>query len=219
MTVSGFLCAWALFRFGLLDLVPAARNAVIEELRSGLLVADARGRLVDMNPAAAALLGLHRSAALGQSLDEMLLAHTVRPALDEGPDDGSLHLGARGEEGPTYLEVQRAPLRDRSGRVGGEVVTINDVTERQRAQREREALILELQQALAEVHTLGGLLPICAHCKRIRNDGGYWTRLEEYISQHSGAEFTHGICPDCLRQIYPELVEGDGSARRPEAPR
>jgi len=219
MTVSGFLCAWALFRFGLLDLVPAARNAVIEELRSGLLVADARGRLVDMNPAAAALLGLHRSAALGQSLDEMLLAHTVRPALDEGPDDGFLHLGARGEEGPTYLEVQRAPLRDRSGRVGGEVVTINDVTERQRAQREREALILELQQALAEVHTLGGLLPICAHCKRIRNDGGYWTRLEEYISQHSGAEFTHGICPDCLRQIYPELVEGDGSARRPEAPR
>jgi len=209
MIASGALCAWALFRFGFLDLVPAARDAIIEELQSGLLVADTRGRLVDLNPAAAAFLGVRRGAALGRPLDEALHAHTERMTRDSAIDDGHEHLAARGECGQVYLEVRRTPLRDPSGRLGGEVVTVTGVTERHRAHREREALISSLQRALAEVRTLGGLLPICAHCKRIRDDEGYWTRLEEYITHHSGAEFTHGICPDCLRQMYPDLVDVD----------
>jgi len=209
MIVSGVLCAWALFRFGFLDLVPAARNAIIEELHSGLLVADARGRLVDLNPAAAELLGVHRSAALGRPLDDALHTHTERMNPDSVTVDGHEHLAVTGECGQVYLEVRRTPLREPSGRLGGEVVTVTDITDRHRAHREREALIASLQRALAEVRTLGGLLPICAHCKRIRDDEGYWTRLEEYITHHSGAEFTHGICPDCLRQMYPDLADGD----------
>lgn len=72
---------------------------------------------------------------------------------------------------------------------------------------EREGLISELREALANVRTLSGLLPICASCKRIRNDVGDWERLETYVGQHSEAEFSHSICPECTRKLYPELQE------------
>jgi response regulator RpfG family c-di-GMP phosphodiesterase len=63
----------------------------------------------------------------------------------------------------------------------------------------------ELQKALAKIKTLSGLLPICASCKKIRDDQGYWTQLEYYISEHSEAEFTHGCCPECMKKLYPEM--------------
>jgi CheY-like chemotaxis protein len=65
----------------------------------------------------------------------------------------------------------------------------------------------ELQTALAKIKTLSGLLPICASCKKIRDDQGYWTQLEYYISEHSEAEFTHGCCPECMKKLYPEMCE------------
>ncbi len=63
----------------------------------------------------------------------------------------------------------------------------------------------ELRKALAEIKILSGLLPICASCKKIRDDQGYWTQLESYISEHSEVVFTHGCCPDCMKKLYPEL--------------
>jgi len=63
----------------------------------------------------------------------------------------------------------------------------------------------ELRKALAEIKILSGLLPICSSCKKIRDDQGYWTQLESYISEHSEAVFTHGCCPDCMKKLYPEL--------------
>ena len=70
---------------------------------------------------------------------------------------------------------------------------------------ERGRLIAELQDALGKVRTLSGLLPICACCKKIRDDKGYWNQIESYIQKHSDAEFSHGICPDCFKALYPEI--------------
>ncbi|BCS98689.1 hypothetical protein DSLASN_43210 [Desulfoluna limicola] len=69
----------------------------------------------------------------------------------------------------------------------------------------RRDLISELQVSLSEVKTLSGLLPICAHCKRIRDDKGYWEQIESYIQKHSDAEFSHGICRECINELYPDL--------------
>ncbi len=80
-----------------------------------------------------------------------------------------------------------------------------DVTERKRAAAERERLIDELRKALGEVKTLSGLLPICANCKKIRDDGGYWTQVESYLLQKADVSFTHGICPDCMKELYPDF--------------
>ncbi|MEW6218901.1 MAG: response regulator [Thermodesulfobacteriota bacterium] len=82
------------------------------------------------------------------------------------------------------------------------------IEERDRAQQH---LITELRQALAEIKTLQGILPICCSCKKIRDDQGYWTQVEAYLSQHSGLLFSHGICPDCAAKLYPEVF--NSSAR------
>ena len=88
----------------------------------------------------------------------------------------------------------------------------HEIAERKQAEHEREKLILELQSALDNIRTLKGLLPICSNCKKIRDDHGYWNRIEKYIVEHSDAEFTHGICPECARKLYPELFRRKDSS-------
>ena len=73
--------------------------------------------------------------------------------------------------------------------------------------KQKEKLISELQEALAKVKTLSGLLPICSSCKKIRDDKGYWNQIETYIRQHSEADFTHSICPNCAKMLYPGLLK------------
>lgn len=80
-----------------------------------------------------------------------------------------------------------------------------DITERKRLEAERERLIQELTQALAEVKALSGLLPICSSCKKVRDDQGYWKQIEAYLTEHSEATFTHGLCPDCARAFRDEI--------------
>jgi len=83
--------------------------------------------------------------------------------------------------------------------------SILDITGRKIAELEREKLITELQDALQEVKQLKGFLPICAHCKKIRDDEGYWDQVESYIAKHTDATFSHGICPECMKEFYPEV--------------
>ncbi len=66
----------------------------------------------------------------------------------------------------------------------------------------RQKLLVELERSLKEIKTLRGFLPICASCKKIRDDNGYWTQIESYISKHSEAEFSHGLCPECASRLY-----------------
>jgi PAS domain S-box-containing protein len=87
------------------------------------------------------------------------------------------------------------------------MVIIRDITERKRVEEERERLISQLQKALSDVKKLSGLLPICASCKKIRDDKGYWNQIESYIRDHSEAEFSHSICPDCMKKLYPDFYE------------
>ena len=84
---------------------------------------------------------------------------------------------------------------------------LQEIEERKRTEAEKEQLIAQLQKAMQEVKVLSGFLPICASCKKIRDDSGYWNQLEEYISRHSNALFSHGICPDCVKKLYPDFHE------------
>ena len=93
------------------------------------------------------------------------------------------------------------------------VMSMADITQRKQAEHEREQLIAQLKDALASIKTLSGLVPICASCKKIRDDRGYWHAVEMYVSEHSGAEFTHGLCPDCERALQEQYL-----ASRQQAP-
>jgi len=80
-----------------------------------------------------------------------------------------------------------------------------EITVRKLAEQEKERLIRELKKALEDIKQLSGLLPICSNCKKIRDDKGYWNQIEGYIRDHSEAEFSHGICPECAKELYPDL--------------
>ncbi len=101
------------------------------------------------------------------------------------------------------------PLEDSEGNFDLLATTERDITERKRREIEREETIANLQKAMAEIKTLKGLLPICASCKNIRDDKGYWKQIESYIREHTDVEFTHGICPNCYKKLYPEIYAGE----------
>ncbi|MBN1533210.1 MAG: response regulator [Spirochaetes bacterium] len=77
----------------------------------------------------------------------------------------------------------------------------------------QKRLVADLKEALAKVKLLSGLLPICSHCKKVRDDSGYWKQVEEYVASHSEVTFSHGICPDCLRKYYPKYADGTDGDR------
>lgn len=82
---------------------------------------------------------------------------------------------------------------------------------RKMAEKKRNKAICEREKALEDVKVLRGLLPICASCKKIRNEENYWIQIESYIKEHSEAEFSHGICPDCVKKLYPEFGKEEGT--------
>jgi PAS domain S-box-containing protein len=102
-------------------------------------------------------------------------------------------------------QITATVRRSVDGAINGYQGIIRDVTEIKKNQIEREELIADLQNALKEVKTLSGLLPICSHCKKIRDDNGYWNQIESYIHEHSEAEFSHGICQECAEKYYPDM--------------
>ncbi len=116
-------------------------------------------------------------------------------------------LNFKHKEGAVFpAELTSAIFRD-SDDEEKSMIVFRDITERKQLEEEKENLIIDLQNALSEVKKLSGLLPICSSCKKIRDDRGYWNGVETYISEHSEAEFTHGICPDCMRKLYPEIAD------------
>ena len=114
----------------------------------------------------------------------------------------------------TFLSLQRK-------RVEGLLLQTNtqlesEVEERKKTEQEKANIISELQKTLAEVKILRGILPICSFCKKIRNDKGYWDQVEIYVGQHSDAEFSHSICPECVDKHYSK--SSDEKAEKPNLP-
>ena len=100
------------------------------------------------------------------------------------------------------LETSGVPFFDKNGNLKGYRGIDRDITQRKQIEKTRDTLLNNLQSVLDNVKTLRGILPICAKCKKIRDDQGSWNQIEEYIQKHSDAEFSHGICPECSDKLY-----------------
>jgi PAS domain S-box-containing protein len=191
--------------FRLMDVVPVARNALIEKMTDGLIVFDQESRIVDINPVAETLLGSNTSP-IGTPAETALGAWYEKVHRLRRSGDG--HVEAPHLFDPEkWYDLQLTTLRDNAGAAYCWLLIVHDLTDRKKVERERETLIDDLGEALADIQTLSGLLPICASCKKIRDDTGYWQQLEQYITTHSEAQFSHGICPDCARKLYPGLLD------------
>jgi PAS domain S-box-containing protein len=113
-------------------------------------------------------------------------------------------LHASGET--RWIQLRTTLLRDSHGKMIAIEGIASDITDRKRQEGERKRLIRQLRKALAEVKTLSGLLPICSHCKKVRDDQGYWQQIDAFITEHSNLFFSHGLCPECLARYYPEYA-------------
>ena len=189
-------------------------RVLLENSNDSIAILEADGRLRYLSPANERIVGIPTSKRVGTS------------AFDNVHPDDVLNLKKFFQEnvpkpGPTPIFEYRTRHADghwvhveaignnllHNPVIHGIVVNARDITERKHAQAERERLISELQEAIGKVKTLTGLLPICASCKKIRDDRGDWNHIETYISERSEADFSHGICPECARRLYPEYYK------------
>ena len=200
---------------------------IIDFLPDPTFAIDNVGRIITWNRAIEKLTGIKRNEMIGKGdyayalpfygerrpgLADLLLKRDKRWEKkylmlkeDNGiPVESKAYHPIMGENG-RYLSATAARLYNSNGEVVGVIESLRDITDAKQAEEEREKLIKELQDAIAKVQTLSGLLPICASCKKIRDDQGYWNHVETYISEHSKAEFSHSICPGCAEALYPEL--------------
>lgn len=168
------------------------------------------GKFIDFNQAALDLFGYSREEMLNLDIRQIYAHPEERARFQrEIESKGALkeyEVKFRRKDGTEIDCLLTATLRyDKNRNIIGYQGIIRDVTAQKKMEEERERLISELQEALKKVRTLSGLLPICASCKKIRDDKGYWNQLEIYIQEHTQAEFSHGLCPDCLKKLYPDI--------------
>ena len=139
-------------------------------------------------------------------INKKAIAYTEE-TLRSGKESPPYEVEVKHRDGhPILLEVNERPYFE-NGKLAGIIGVARDATERKRSEAERERLVSELQNALVRVRTLSGLIPICASCKKIRDDGGFWNQVEKYVTEHSNATFSHGLCPDCARKLYPDYFD------------
>jgi PAS domain S-box-containing protein len=200
-------------------------RALIDNLPDLIYFKDTKGRYVLNNRAHLLSIGAARQEdVLGKTTfdfnppelakqyfeDEMQIVLTGKALLDR--EELALHRDT-GEK--RWHLTSKIPLKDHQGKVTGIAGISRDITERKNLEKQRDQYVLELKAALERVKTLSGLLPICASCKNIRDDQGYWQQVEGYIMQHSQAKFTHSLCPECVKRLYPEVA---GSQTDDESP-
>lgn len=181
---------------------------LFENCMDGIMKTAPDGSILDANPAACAIFERTREEIIAAGREGLIDTSDPRlPALVEKRRlTGRAHgeLTGRRRDGSLFpVEFSSVIFENPQGQARTCLI-IRDISERKAAEIEREHLIHELREAMARVKNLSGLLPICASCKKIRDDQGRWHHLEIYIRDHTEADFSHGICPDCRRTLYPE---------------
>ena len=206
---------YAITKYKLMTISPAtAADNIISTMNNLLFLLSPQGRIVMVNDATANQLGFRKEA-----MKDMDISDLVAPdGQKQGPVAQMLisqtvnnrKLDIKTSDGDTIpVLLSTSQLRDQIGNTVGIVAIASDISELVASEKDRERIIKKLETALDEIKTLSGLLPICSHCKKIR-DGKEWTLIESYVSSHSEAEFSHGICPECANKYYPdENLYGD----------
>jgi PAS domain S-box-containing protein len=200
-------------------------SRAVEQSPASIVITNPAGDIEYVNPKFVQVTGYTLAEALGKNPRILKSGDKSPEAYRELWETITAGKEWRGEfhnkkkSGELYWEsASISPIRDLAGRVTHYVAVKEDITARKQTEAERDKLIHDLQEALANVKSLSGLLPICASCKKIRDDKGYWSQVESYIQKHSEATFTHGICPDCIKKWYPDLAEAGLGESPKEAP-
>lgn len=181
---------------------------MLEQVPAYLWSADLELRLMWSQPSYTRIVGFQARPDMGATIYDLfgnnpehpsIQAH--RAALEGEARNFEVWVEVSGEA--RLLRGHVEPLRDAGQAIRGVVGVALDLTERSRAEAERERMIEELQAALDRVKMLSGLIPICSHCKAVRNDKGYWQQVDAFMRDYSNAKLSHAICPECARKLMP----------------
>lgn len=193
----------------------AELQAIVENSPTGITISDVEGHILRTNPAHQKIFGYSQA-----ELETMAFSDFTHP------DD----IGKHSELFKKLLvgEILQLNMTKRFIHKDGHTIwayvklslvlnekmnplfvigMVEDISERKKEEMVKEALIEKLQNAIEEINTLQGIIPICMHCKQIRDDKGFWNKVEKYIEHHTGAKFSHGICPSCFIKFNPDIAE------------
>lgn len=183
-------------------------QAIFEHSPLAIMYTDANGTIITCNNNASALFGARREKLIGFSYleirDELMRSAISKALSGEKSRFEGEYLTVTGNT-LTQMRANFSPAFFPNGTVSGVIGIFEDITERRLVEKDRERLIRELQDALSKIKTLSGLIPICASCKKVRDDKGYWNQIEAYFRNHSEIEFSHGLCPECAKTYYDDL--------------
>lgn len=186
------------------------RRLIIAESRDAIVVLDQETKVYEANKRFADMLGY--------SLEELYKLHAWEwdvnfskeqiLELTKLVDESGHHFETRHRrKDGTIIDVE---LSNNGTLYRGKKLIFcicRDISERKKAEKERENLIKRLEASIKEIKTLRGILPLCSFCNKIRDDKGYWERVDVYIKKHSEADISHSICPECLKKHYPDIYE------------
>jgi len=205
------------------QLAMAHLASIVETCDDAIVSQTLGGTVLSWNSGAERMFGYSSHEMIGESIESLVPSDhheemsAIRDVIERGRRVERIETVRLRRDGTAIdVSITVSPIQNTDGDIQGASIVLRDITERKRQEKERLRLIDELKEALRRVKTLNGLLPICASCKKIRNDGGYWEQVETYIRSRSNAEFTHGICPDCVRQLYPEYKLILGTEETPQ---
>lgn len=183
---------------------------LFEQARDGIVILDENGKVYEANKRYAEMLGYTQEEMRHLHVwdwDTVYTEEQLVVMIREIDNSGAHFETQQRRKDGSMIDIELS----NNGAVyrGAKLVfcVCRDITERKRAERERETLIENLRKALAEIKTLKGIVPICSFCKKIRDDAGYWNQLEQYIKEHSDAQLSHGICPECAQKYFSEYME------------
>ena len=184
-------------------------GVIFENMSDGIIEVHPSQKIIYTNPVALNLIGETEEKLLATDFID-LFAENEHLRIQENFKGVKHQQQKIGYDDPvvlndTMLMLNFLPIKDNGHH--STIIIIQDITALKQADEEREKLINQLQEALAEVKTLRGILPFCSFCKKIRDDKGYWQQVDVYIHQYSEADISHSICPECMKKHYPEFSD------------
>ncbi|MFZ4620338.1 MAG: PAS domain-containing protein [Bacteroidota bacterium] len=188
---------------------------IIDMSPDGIIFTSLTGKIMRISPKAVTMSGYtDREEVIGHSIFDFIVpeerdrAMFMAKEMLKGNYAGISEYQLIKKDGTYFFsEINGEVIRDSTGRPTGMMFVERDITERKNIETDRESLLKDLQIALSEVNTLEGVVPICSSCKKIRDEQGIWNILEVYLTKHTDAQFSHGICPDCTTKYHAELTE------------
>ncbi len=187
-------------------------SQAVKSTKDSVYITDMNDHIIFVNDSFVETYGYNRNEIVGKK-SRVQLKITNRKKEREKAENADLNIQLKDEffsvrkDGYQFpISLSQSTVEDKDGNKKAVVHVLRDITDRKKAEAEIKQLVIALREALAKVKTLSGLLPICASCKKIRDDKGYWNQIEQYIKAHAEVDFSHSICPECTKELYPDLI-------------